>query len=61
VPHVLKGYKKLIDTGFGMHLPDALRYELAAGIESAKQISAATVAARREGVFARGREQSEKK
>ena len=61
VPHVLKGYKKLIDTGFGMHLPDALRYELAAGIESAKQISAATVAARREGVFARGREQSEEK
>jgi enoyl-CoA hydratase len=60
VPHVLKGYKQLIDTGFGMHLPDALRYEHAASIESAKQISAATVAARREGVFARGREQSEK-
>jgi len=60
VPHVLKGYKQLIDTGFGMHLPDALRYERAASIESAKQISAATVAARREGVFARGREQSEK-
>jgi len=58
VPEVLKGYKRLIDTGFGMHLPDALRYESAAAIESAKRISAATVAARREDVFARGREQS---
>ncbi|HQX79724.1 MAG TPA: enoyl-CoA hydratase [Steroidobacteraceae bacterium] len=59
VPQVLKGYKKLIDTGCGMHLPDALRYERAAGTESAKAISAATLAARREGVLARGREQSD--
>lgn len=57
VPTVLKGYKRLIETGYGMHLPEALRYEKAAGIESAKAISAATIAARREGVFARGREQ----
>jgi len=61
VPQVLRGYKKLIDMGFGMHLPEALRHEKAAAIESAKQISAATVATRREGVFARGREQSEGK
>lgn len=61
VPQVLKGYKQLIDTGFGMHLPEALSYEKAAAIESAKQISAAAVAARREGVIARGREQSEGK
>lgn len=57
VPQVLKGYKRLIDTGFGMHLPDALRYERAAGTESAKAVSATTLAARREGVVARGREQ----
>lgn len=60
VPEVLKGYKRLIDAGFGMLLPEALSYEKAAAIESAKQISSATVAARREGVFARGREQSER-
>ena len=60
VPKVLQDYKKLIDTGFGMHLPDALRYELAAGTASAKQISADTIAARREGVIARGREQSDR-
>ena len=60
VPQVLKGYKKLIDTGCGMHLPDALRYERAAGTESAKAISAATLAARREGVMARGRGQSDR-
>lgn len=58
VPNVLKGYKRLIDAGFAMHLPDALRYEKDAAIESAKQISAAIIAARREGVFVRGREQS---
>ena len=56
VPHVLKGYKKLIDTGYGMHLPDALRFEKAAGIESAKQVNASTIATRRDGVMQRGRE-----
>ena len=60
VPQVLVDYKKLIDTGFGMHLPDALRYELAAGTASAKQVSADTIAARREGVLARGREQDDR-
>ncbi|HLS82773.1 MAG TPA: enoyl-CoA hydratase [Steroidobacter sp.] len=57
-PHVLRGYKRLIDTGFGMHLPDALRYELAVGSESARQVSSTDIAERREDVFARGREQS---
>lgn len=60
VPQVLRGYKRLIDTGYGMHLPDALRAEKLAGIESARQVSAATIAARREGVFSRGREQTGK-
>lgn len=58
VPHVLKGYKKLIDTAYGMHMPEALHFEKAAAIESARQISASTIATRREGVFSRGREQT---
>lgn len=57
VPAILKGYKRLIDTGFGMPLPEALRWEKAEAIQSAKEISAATIAARREGVFSRNREQ----
>ena len=59
VPQVLQQYKRLIDTAYGMHLPDALRFEKAAGIESAKQVSAAMIATRREGVFGRGRRQTE--
>jgi len=58
VPHVLKGYKRLIDDGYGMHMPDALKAEKLAGIESARQISVADIAARREGVFDRGRDQT---
>jgi enoyl-CoA hydratase len=59
VPQVLKGYKKLIDTAYGMHLPEALHFEKAAAIESARQISASTIATRREGVINRGREQTQ--
>lgn len=59
VPEVLRGYKRLIDTGYGMHLPDALAMELAAGIESARQVSAATLAGRRDAVIQRGRQQGE--
>ncbi len=58
VPHVLVGYKKLIDDGYGALLPDALRAEKAAGIASARQVSAAAIAARRAGVFDRGRAQA---
>ncbi len=58
VPHVLVGYKKLIDEGLAMSLPDALAYERAAGVESAKAVSSAEVSARRAAVQARGREQS---
>ncbi len=60
VPAVLTGYKRLIEQGFGMPLPDALRYERAASIESAKAATAALIAMRREGVLARGREQSKR-
>ena len=60
VPHVLTGYKKLIDEGLAMSLPDALAYERNAGIESAKSVSSAELSQRREGVQSRGRKQSEK-
>jgi enoyl-CoA hydratase len=58
VPHVLVGYKKLIDEGLAMSLPEALEYERNAGIESAKSVSSAELSERREGVQARGRKQS---
>ena len=58
VPHVLIGYKKLIDDGYGALVPDALKAEKEAGIASARQVSAAAIAARRAGVFDRGRAQA---
>jgi len=59
VPHVLKGYKKLIDSGYDMPFSAALEAELAAGIASAKQVSSAMIAARRAGVMERGRDQQD--
>jgi len=59
VPHVLVGYKKLIDEGLGMSLPDALAYEREAGIASAKAVSTAELSQRRAGVQYRGRKQNE--
>ena len=61
VPAVLRGYKKLIDDGYGMDLSDAMAMELERSIASAKQASAALVAQRRDAVIERGREQSEKR
>jgi len=55
VPEVLRGYKRLIDRGYGMPLPEALAYERRAGIESARAASSAEIAGRREGVLRRGR------
>jgi enoyl-CoA hydratase len=55
VPHVLRGYKRLIDDGFGMPLPVALAYERKVAIESAKATSAAAIASRRDEVEKRGR------
>jgi enoyl-CoA hydratase len=56
VPHVLRGYKRLIDDGYGMPLPEALAFERRVAIESAKATSAATIASRRGEVQKRGRE-----
>jgi enoyl-CoA hydratase len=61
VPAVLRGYKRLIDDGYGMNLADALVMELERSVESAKQASAASIDQRRDDVIARGREQSGKR
>jgi enoyl-CoA hydratase len=60
VPHVLKGYKKLIDDGYAMNLPQAMALELERSLDSARRATAAIIAERRQGVVARGREQTEK-
>jgi enoyl-CoA hydratase len=54
-PALLRGYKRLIDQGYGMLLPDALAFERRAAIESARAISSAEFARRRESVMQRGR------
>lgn len=57
VPHVLKQYKALIDDGFSMHFKEAMIYEEATAIESAKQAAAHMIAQRRDGVLKKGREE----
>ena len=59
VPAALRGYKRLIDRGSGMLLPDALAFERAASIESARSIASAEIAGRREAVQRRGRERGD--
>lgn len=58
VPAVLEGYKRLIDEGYGMSLFEALHHEVATSLEFARTVTAAAIAARREGVLERGRAQS---
>ena len=58
VPGVLEQYKRLIDTGFGMPLSQALELESKAATESAKQASAGLILQRREGMQDRGRNQN---
>jgi enoyl-CoA hydratase len=60
VPVLLKGYKKLIDEGCSMPLSEALRHEAALCEEFARTVAVDQIAARREGVLARGRTQSKK-
>lgn len=55
VPLVLKQYKRLIDDGFSMLYDEALAWETAQAIESARQVAAHMVEARRSGVLAKGR------
>jgi enoyl-CoA hydratase len=60
VPHVLKGYKRLIDDGYAMNLPQAMALETERSLESARRATAAIIAERRQSVLARGREQTGK-
>ena len=55
VPQVLQQYKRLIDDGYNMPYREALAWEEAQAIESAKQMMAATIAGRREAVMEKGR------
>ena len=57
VPHVLRGYKRLIDEGLRMPLGDALQLEIDRAMESVAEMTAATLADRRSGVLERGRQQ----
>jgi enoyl-CoA hydratase len=57
-PRALRGYKRLIDDGFGMTATEARRHEARVSTEHMKGVTPADVAARRQGVVARGREQT---
>jgi len=61
VPEVLRGYKRLIDVGYGMSLSEALAYERRAGIESARAASSAEISRRRDGVQRRARDRRDSK
>ena len=55
VPEVLRQYKALIDEGYSMPLQEALAWEEAKAIESAKQASSQILEARRKDVLDKGR------
>jgi enoyl-CoA hydratase len=55
VPQILKQYKPLIDDGYSMPLKDALSWEEAKAIESAKLASAHIIEQRRSNVLQKGR------
>ncbi|MDJ0849472.1 MAG: enoyl-CoA hydratase [Myxococcota bacterium] len=57
VPGVMEGYKRLIEDGYALPLPDALEYEREVGTESSRRVSSAAIAGRREAVIDRGRRQ----
>jgi enoyl-CoA hydratase len=52
---MLRGYKKLIDEGYGMAFADAMNHEGEAATGFAAGVTAAEIATRREGVMERGR------
>jgi enoyl-CoA hydratase len=57
-PEVLRAYKRVIDEGFAATFADGLRLETKANREHARSLTAAAIAARRQGVQERGRAQS---
>jgi enoyl-CoA hydratase len=58
-PGMLEGIKKLIDEGYGMPFAQAMRFEDVQAREFAQRVAVDQIAARREGVLARGRTQSQ--
>jgi enoyl-CoA hydratase len=57
-PVVMRAYKRVIDEGFAQSLTDGLRIESDAARAHARTLTAETIATRRAGVQARGRQQS---
>lgn len=58
VPATLKSYQTLIEQGYSMPLAEALPWEEAQSIESARQTMAEMIAGRREQVLAKGRSET---
>jgi enoyl-CoA hydratase len=58
VPHVLRGYKRLIDEGMRMPLGEALAFEIDQAMKSVAEMTAATLSERRDRVLTRGRDQN---
>ncbi|MCP5056160.1 MAG: enoyl-CoA hydratase [bacterium] len=58
VPDAMRGYKKMIDEGFGMNYAESREYERRESFEHVKNVTADDVAARRTGIQERGRGQS---
>jgi enoyl-CoA hydratase len=54
----LRGYKRLIDEGYGMAFSDAMQHEAETATRFASGVAAGEIAARREGVMERGRKLS---
>lgn len=57
VPGVMEQVKQMIDTGYSMHLDEAMAWELRVGTESAKRIDSSEIGRRRAAVMERGRNQ----
>ena len=57
-PIVMRAYKRVIDEGFALSLGDGLRRENEAARAHARTLTAESIATRRAGVQARGREQA---
>jgi enoyl-CoA hydratase len=57
VPEALRAYKRLINASLALPLPEALRYEANVAQEFGRGVRAADVAARRDAIFERGRNQ----
>ncbi len=59
VPHILQQYKCLIEEGYSKPYADALAWEEARSIESAKQITASIIESRRQQVLDKGRQEKD--